>query len=195
MEKGRLEAFTDGVMAIVITIMVLEMKVPAGADLHALQSSTPVLLAYALSFTNVAIFWNNHHHMLQASEHVNGKVLWANMFLLFWLSLVPFDIRWMDETHYAALPTACYGLILAMSAIGYVGLQQALIACNGPESTLAGAVGGDLKGKLSLSIYLAAIPLSFLHVWIAISLYVVVALIWFAPDRRIEKATGADTKR
>jgi uncharacterized membrane protein len=195
MEKGRLEAFTDGVIAIVITIMVLEMKVPAGADLHALASSAPVLLAYALSFTNVAIFWNNHHHMLQVSEHVNGKVLWANMFLLFWLSLVPFVIRWMDDTHYASLPTASYGLILAMSAIGYIVLQQTLIACNGRESTLAGAVGDDLKGKISLGTYFAAIPLSFVHVWIAIALYVVVAMIWIAPDRRIERATGADTAR
>jgi uncharacterized membrane protein len=188
MEKGRLEAFTDGVLAIVITIMVLEMKVPAGADLHALKASTPVLLAYALSFVNVGLFWNNHHHMLQASKHVNGKVLWANLFLLFWMSLVPFVIRWMDESGFQALPTASYGVILAMSGIGYVILQQTLIACNGPESPLARAIGNDFKGKVSLATYVIAIPLSFFHVWIAITLYALVAMIWLIPDPRIEKA-------
>ncbi len=191
MEKGRVEAFTDGVLAIVITIMVLEMKVPDGADLKALEHSAPILLTYALSFTNVGIFWNNHHHMLQASDHVNGKVLWANLFLLFWMSLVPFVIRWMDESHFAALPTASYGVVLAMSAVGYLILEWTLIACNGPDSQLARAVGSDVKGMVSLAMYLAAIPLSWARPWIAIALYVVVALIWITPDRRIEKVTGA----
>ena len=191
MEKGRLEAFTDGVIAIIITIMVLEMKLPSGADWDALRGATPVLLAYALSFTNVGIFWNNHHHMLQASECVNGKVLWANMFLLFWMSLVPFAIRWMDDTHFAPLPTASYGVILAMTSIGYVVLERALIACNGPESRLARAVGDDLKAKISLSLYVVAIPLSFVHSWIAIAFYVAVAMTWLAPDRRIENTTSA----
>ncbi len=190
MEKGRLEAFSDGVLAVIITIMVLEMKSPSGANLEALRGSAPVLLAYALSYANVGIFWNNHHHMLQVSERVNGRVLWANLFLLFWLSLVPFVIHWMDDTHFAALPTACYGVILAMAAIGYVALQQFLIACN-PDSPLRSAVGRDVKGKISLSAYLVAIPLSFVHSWIAIALYIAVALIWFAPDPRIEKTTGA----
>jgi uncharacterized membrane protein len=190
MEKGRLEAFTDGVMAIIITIMVLEMKLPAGSDLHALRASAPVLLAYALSYANVAIFWNNHHHMLQASECVNGKVLWSNMFLLFWMSLVPFVIRWMDETRFAPLPTASYGMVLVLCGVGYVLLERTLIACNGPESRLARAVGNVLKERISLSLYLLAIPLSFVHVWIAITLYVAVAITWFAPDRRIEKTAS-----
>jgi len=190
MEKGRLEAFSDGVLAVIITIMVLEMKSPAGADLHALSTSAPVLAAYALSYTNVGIFWANHHHMLQVSERVNGRVLWANLFLLFWLSLVPFVIHWMDDTHFAPLPTACYGVILALAAIGYVALQQSLIACN-PDSPLKTAIGGDIKGKVSLTAYLLAVPLSFVHAWIAIALYVAVALTWLAPDPRIEKqATG-----
>ena len=186
MEKGRLEAFSDGVLAVVITIMVLEMKAPAGADMDALRSSVPTLLAYALSYANVGIFWNNHHHMLQVSEHVNGRVMWANLFLLFWLSLVPFLIHWMDVTDFAPLPTACYGVILAMAAIGYIILQQSLIACN-PDSPLKTALGKDVKGKLSLSLYIVAVPLSFVHVWIAIALYVAVALMWFVPDPRIER--------
>src|ERR1700687_4171268 len=147
MGKGRLEAFTDGVIAIIITIMVLEMKVPQGADLAALQSSVPVFLAYVLSFVNVGIFWNNHHHMLHAAERVNGTVLWANLFLLFWLSLIPFVIRWIDETHFAPRPTAGYGVVLVMSSISYMLLTRSIIACNGPHSKLARAVGGDLKGK------------------------------------------------
>lgn len=189
MEKGRLEAFSDGVLAVIITIMVLEMKVPGGATLEALRGSVPVLLAYALSYANVGIFWVNHHHMLQVSERVNGRVLWANLFLLFWLSLVPFVIHWMDDTHFAPLPAACYGIILAMAAIGYVAVQQNLIACN-PGSPLKGAVGRDVKGKISLAAYLVAIPMAFVHSWIAIGLYIAVALFWFAPDPRIEKTTG-----
>jgi uncharacterized membrane protein len=187
MGKGRLEAFTDGVIAIIITIMVLEMKVPKGADFAALQSSLPAFLAYVLSYVNVGIFWNNHHHMLHATERIDGKVLWANLFLLFWLSLVPFVIRWMDETGFTALPTAAYGVVLAMAAIGYTLMQWAIIACNGQGSALDAAVGSDVKGgKLSLSIYIAAIPLAFVSPWIAVVLYVAVALMWFVPDRRIE---------
>jgi uncharacterized membrane protein len=187
MHKGRLEAFTDGVIAVIITIMVLEMKAPPGADFFALASTLPVFITYALSYTNVAIFWNNHHHMLQVSERVDGRSLWANLFLLFWLSLVPFVIRWMDETGFAALPTAAYGFVLVMAAIGYLLLERMLIACNGADSTLARAVGSDLKAKLSLSIYAAAILLAFVQPWIAIALYIAVALLWFVPDRRIEK--------
>jgi uncharacterized membrane protein len=188
METGRLEAFTDGVIAIVITIMVLEIKAPQGSDLAALVSTLPVFLAYALSFTNVGIFWNNHHHMLKATERVDGKVLWANLFLLFWISLVPFVIRWMDEAHFAALPTALYGAVLTMATIGYILLERAIIACNGSNSRLAGAVGSDRKSKLSLLAYLVALPLAFISPWIAIVLYVAVALMWFVPDRRIESA-------
>jgi TMEM175 potassium channel family protein len=186
MGKGRLEAFTDGVLAIVITIMVLEMKVPIGSDFAALLSGLPIFLAYALSYTNVGIFWNNHHHMLHATERVDGKVLWANLLLLFWLSLVPFVIRWIDDTGFTALPTAAYGAVLAMASIGYLLLQTMIIACNGRSSRLAAAVGSDLKGKLSLLLYVVAIPLAFVRPWIAISLYVAIALMWFVPDRRIE---------
>ena len=186
MSKQRLEAFTDGVVAIIITIMVLDMKVPQGSDLAALRAGLPVFLAYALSFANVGIFWNNHHHMLHITERINGMVLWANLFLLFWLSLVPFVIRWMDETHFASMPTAGYGVVLALSAISYLLLERSIIACNGPHSKLARAVGSDLKGKLSLSLYVLAIPLAYVRPWIAIALYVFVAMIWFIPDRRIE---------
>jgi len=186
MSTGRLEAFTDGVVAIIITIMVLDMKVPAGADLAALAAGLPVFLAYALSYINIGIFWNNHHHMLHAAERVNGNVLWANLFLLFWLSLVPFVIRWMDDTDFATLPTAAYGAVLAMAGVGYSLLQWTIIACNGRSSKLAAAVGNDRKGKLSLLAYFAAIPLAYVSVWIAIVLYVAVAAMWLVPDRRIE---------
>src|SRR6266436_2800691 len=165
MTKGRLEAFTDGVIAIIITIMVLELKVPQGADLAALQASVPVFLAYVLSFVNVGIYWNNHHHMLHATDRIDGRVLWANLFLLFWLSLVPFMIRWMDEVGITALPTAAYGVVLAMAAIGYTQLQAAIVACNGQSSKLAAAVGNDFKGKISLALYVAAIPLAFVSPW------------------------------
>lgn len=187
MYKGRLEAFTDGVIAVIITVMVLEMKTPPGADLAALVSTLPVFLTYALSYANVAIFWNNHHHMLQVAKRVDGRALWANMFLLFWLALVPFVIRWMDDTDFAALPTAAYGFILTMAAIGYNLLQRMLIMCDGLDSTLARAIGGDKKGKLSILIYVAAIGLAFAQPWIAIALYILVAVIWFVPDQRIEK--------
>jgi uncharacterized membrane protein len=186
MTKGRLEAFTDGVIAIIITIMVLELKVPPGSDLAALQASVPVFLAYVLSFVNVGIYWNNHHHMLHATDRIDGRVLWANLFLLFWLALVPFMIRWMDEAGITALPTAAYGVVLAMAAIGYTLLQTAIIACNGRSSKLAAAVGSDFKGKVSLALYIAAIPLAFVSPWISVGIYVAIAVLWFVPDRRIE---------
>ena len=186
MSKQRLEAFTDGVIAVIITIMVLDMKVPQGADFTALRTGLPVFLAYALSFANVGIFWNNHHHMLHATEKINGMVLWANLFLLFWMSLVPFVIRWTDETHFASLPTAAYGVVLVLCSISYILLERAIIKCNGPTSKLARAVGRDSKSKASLLIYVLAIPLAFVHSWIALMLYVLIAISWFIPDRRIE---------
>jgi uncharacterized membrane protein len=186
MGKGRLEAFTDGVLAIILTIMVLELNVPSGSDFRALMASMPILLTYALSFVNVGIFWNNHHHMLQTTERVNGMVLWANLALLFWLSLVPFLIRWINDTHFAPVPTASYGVILVMAGISYLLLERTIIACNGPTSKLALAVGNDQKGKISLLLYLVAIPLAFERPWIAIVLYLVNAVAWFIPDRRIE---------
>jgi len=191
MEKGRLEAFTDGVVAIIITIMVLEMRVPAGASLSALAADAPVLGAYALSFANVGIFWNNHHHMLQATRKIDGRTLWANLFLLFWLSLMPFAIRWMDEADFQALPTASYGVVLAMCAVGYTLLQRAIIAADPANARLAQAVGADRKAKLSFALYVAAVPLAFVRPWIAIVLYVVVAAMWFTPDRRIESRLKA----
>jgi uncharacterized membrane protein len=198
MEPARLEAFTDGVVAIIITIMVLEIRVPHGADLTALQADVPVLLAYLLSYVNVGIFWNNHHHMLQVTERIDGKVLWANLGLLFWLSLVPFVIRWIDEAGFTALPTAAYGVVLACASVSYIILQRQIIAVNGHDSRLAVALGSDLKGKLSLALYLAAIPLAFARPWIAIVFYVTVALSWLVPDTRIEalvnRSTGEETR-
>jgi uncharacterized membrane protein len=186
MDTARLEAFTDGVVAIIITIMVLEIRVPHGADLAALRGDVPVLLAYVLSYVNVGIFWNNHHHMLNVTERVDGKVLWANLALLFWLSLVPFVIRWIDEAGFTTLPTAAYGVVLLCAGLSYIVLQRQIIAANGADSRLATATGSDLKGKLTLLLYLAAIALAFVRPWMSITLYVVVALIWFVPDRRIE---------
>jgi uncharacterized membrane protein len=186
MTKGRLEAFTDGVVAIIITIMVLEIKVPHGADMETLKAALPIFLVYVLSYINIGIFWNNHHHMLHATERVDGRALWANLFLLFWLSLVPFVIRWIDETGFTPLPVAAYGVVLAMAAIGYTLLQSAIIARNGRTSALATAIGSDLKGKLSLAMYVAAVPFAFVREWIAIMIYIAVALLWLVPDRRIE---------
>jgi TMEM175 potassium channel family protein len=194
MEPARLEAFTDGVVAIIITIMVLEIRVPHGADLAALQADVPVLLAYLLSYVNVGIFWNNHHHMLHVTERIDGKVLWANLGLLFWLSLVPFVIRWIDEAGFTALPTAAYGIVLACAAVSYIILQRQIIAVNGHDSRLAVALGSDFKGKLSLALYLAAIPLAFARPWIAIVLYVTVALSWLVPDTRIEALVNRTTR-
>ena len=186
MGKGRLEAFTDGVIAIIITIMVLEIKVPQGTDLAALSASLPLLLTYALSFANVGLFWNNHHHMLHATERIDGKVLWANLLLLFWMSLVPFVIRWIDEAGFVPAPVAAYGVVLACAAVSYTVLQAQIIAVNGRQSRLALATGKDAKGKLSIALYVAAVVLAFLRPWVAIVLYVTVALIWLVPDTRIE---------
>jgi uncharacterized membrane protein len=187
MNKGRLEAFSDGVIAIIITIMVLEMKVPHGADAAALRPLLPVFLSYVLSFVNVGIYWNNHHHLLHAARHVSGQVLWANLLLLFWLSLFPFCTGWMGENHFASLPTALYGVILLMAALSYLVLQRAIVVADGPESPLARAVGADRKGLVSRLLYMAAIVGAFFRPWIAWALYVAVALLWFVPDRRIER--------
>jgi len=190
MEKNRLEAFSDGVLAIIITIMVLELKVPHGVELEALKPVLPVFLSYVLSFLYIGIYWNNHHHMFQATKHVSGGILWANLHLLFWLSLFPFATAWMGENHLAPIPTAAYGVVLLMAGVAYYVLQQTIIANQGSHSLLASAVGRDWQGKLSPVLYLAAIPLAFVSPWIASGLYTSVALIWLIPDRRIEKALG-----
>lgn len=187
MDKGRLEAFSDGVIAILITIMVLELKVPHGADLHALQPLIPVLLSYVLSFVFLGIYWNNHHHMLQITRRISGGILWANHHLLFWLSLVPFATAWMGENHLAPMPTAMYGLVLLLSAIAYTILQTTIIAAEGSRSRLAHAVGRDRKGKLSIVVYAVAVPLAFVLPGLAVALYVAVTLMWLVPDRRIEQ--------
>ena len=188
MKTTRLEAFSDGVLAIIITIMVLELKVPHAVELAALKPVLPVLLSYVLSFIYVGIYWNNHHHLFQAAEQVSGGILWANLHLLFWLSLFPFTTAWMGENHLAAIPTAIYGFVLLMAAIAYYVLQCAIIAKQGRESLLALTIGKDWKGKVSPALYLAAIPLAFVSSWIASALYVFVALLWLMPDPRIEKA-------
>jgi len=187
MGKNRLEAFSDGVIAIIITIMVLEMKVPHGSELSDLVPMLPVFISYLLSFIYVGIYWNNHHHMFHLTHAVSGGVLWANLHLLFWLSLVPFVTGWMGENHFAAAPTALYGVILLMAAIAYYILQNTIIAVHGNQSLLSEAIGKDLKGKLSPVIYAIAIPTAFVKPWIAGSLYALVALVWMVPDRRIEK--------
>jgi uncharacterized membrane protein len=186
MEKGRLEAFSDGVIAILITIMVLELKVPHGTNLEALRPLLPVFLSYVLSFIYLGIYWNNHHHMLQIADRVNGKILWANLHLLFWLSLIPFVTGWMGENHFAALPTAIYGAVLLLAGVAYLILQNIIVAQQGANSRLAEAVGKDVKGKLSMLLYAVSIPLAFVNQWIADGLYVLVALMWLIPDRRIE---------
>ncbi|CAM3597883.1 TMEM175 family protein [Polaromonas hydrogenivorans] len=186
MGKGRLEAFSDGVIAIIITIMVLELKVPHGTEWETLHPLIPVFLSYVLSFVFVGIYWNNHHHMLHATRQVNGGILWANLHLLFWLSLIPFVTSWMGENHFAALPVALYGTVLLMAACAYFILARALIALHGKGSELALALGRDFKGKVSVLVYAVAIPLSFVNAWIAIALYVAVASMWLLPDRRIE---------
>ena len=186
MTRGRLEAFTDGVIAILITIMVLELKVPEGEDWSALRHLIPRFLTYVLSWIFLGIYWNNHHHLFHVCERINGKVLWANLHLLFWLSLVPFATGWMGENHFAPLPTAAYGFVLLMAAVAFVVLQNLLVAAQGPGSRLAEALGSDTKGKVSLALYMAAIPLAFVNRWIADALYVAVALIWLVPDPRIE---------
>ncbi len=187
MSKGRLEAFSDGVLAIIITIMVLELKVPHGEELAALKPLLPVFLTYVLSFIYLGIYWNNHHHMFHATKHVSGGILWANLHLLFWLSLFPFATGWMGENHVAPTPTAAYGFVLLMAAIAYYILERAIIARQGRDSVLAAAVGFDWKGKLSPVMYFIAIPLSFMSPWIATSIYIFVALLWLVPDPRIER--------
>jgi uncharacterized membrane protein len=186
MRTERLEAFSDGVMAILITIMVLEFKVPHGAEFAALWPLVPIFLTYLLSFVYLGIYWNNHHHMFTVSQHVDGSVLWANLHLLFWLSMVPFVTAWMGENSFAATPTAVYGFVLLMAAIAYYILQGRILHLDGPDSVLAMAVGRDVKGKISPVLYLVAIPSAFVSPWIAGAFYVIVALMWIVPDRRIE---------
>ncbi len=186
MEKYRLEAFSDGVIAIIITIMVLEMKIPLGRDLNALRAIIPVFLCYVLSFMYVGIYWNNHHHMLHVAHKVNGAILWANLHLLFWLSLIPFVTRWMGANEFAAVPTALYGTVLLMNAIAYWILVRTIIARHGSESILAKAIGTDIKGNLSILLYLTAIPIAFFIPFLANGMYIGVALWWLVPDRRIE---------
>jgi uncharacterized membrane protein len=188
MEKGRLAAFSDGVIAIIITIMVLELKVPHADNLAALRPLIPVFLSYILSFIYLGIYWNNHHHLFQIVQYVNGRVLWANLHLLFWLSLIPFFTAWMGENYFTAVPVAFYGGVLLFSAIAYSILTVSLIAHHGKDSTIATAIGRDVKGKLSLAIYTIAIPLAFANSWLALSLYVLVTIMWLIPDRRIERA-------
>jgi uncharacterized membrane protein len=187
MGKGRLEAFSDGVIAIIITIMVLELKVPHGDDIDALLPLLPVFLSYVLSFVYLGIYWNNHHHMLHATHRVTGGVLWANLHLLFWLSLIPFATGWMGENHFSAGPAALYGVVLMMAAIAYTILQGAIIASQGGDSLLKKAVGRDWKGKASIVAYALAVALAFVTQWLALTLYVLVALLWLVPDRRIEQ--------
>ncbi len=188
MTKQRLEAFSDGVLAIIITIMVLDLKAPLGADLAALRPLAPGFVSYALSFVFIGIYWNNHHHMLQAAERVNGPILWANLHLLFWLSLIPFGTAWMGHHEFSAWPVALYGVMLLFAGIAYYILARLLAAHHGKDSTLAQALGDDRKGKLSIAIYAAAIPLAFVSSALAYALYALVAVMWLYPDRRFEKA-------
>jgi uncharacterized membrane protein len=191
MHRGRLEAFSDGVVAILITIMVLELKAPRGVTVEALRPLLPVVSSYVLSFVFLGIYWNNHHHMLHMVDRVNGKILWANLHLLFWLSLVPFCTAYLGQNGARALPTALYGLVLLLAGIAYTILQTTIIAAQGPGSKLKAAVSGDVKGKMSVACYAAAIPLAFIAPWVSIALYVIVAGIWLVPDRRIESRIGS----
>ncbi len=188
MEKNRLEAFSDGVLAIIITIMVLELKIPHDANLNALEPLFPVVLSYILSFIYIGIYWNNHHHMLYVTQKISGGILWANLHLLFWLSLIPFVTGWMGENHFASLPTALYGVVLLMAAIAYWILQRTIISQQGRNSLLAKVIGKDLKGKISPVIYAISIPCAFFRPWIAGAFYILVAAIWLIPDQRIERA-------
>jgi uncharacterized membrane protein len=191
MGKGRLEAFSDGVIAIIITIMVLELKVPHGATWDTLLPLAPVMLSYVLSFVYVGIYWNNHHHMMHAVSKVNGSVLWANLHLLFWLSLIPFVTGWMGENHFSAIPAAIYGVVLTMSALAYMLLENVLIRLHGANSALAQAVGKERKLWLSIALYVLGIAAAALHPWLSVGLYVAVAVLWFIPDRRIETALAS----
>jgi uncharacterized membrane protein len=186
MKKSRLEAFSDGVVAILITIMVLELRIPSGADFDALLPLLPLFLTYVLSFVFLGIYWNNHHHLLHAAERINGGILWANLHLLFWLSLIPFVTGWMGENHFASLPTALYGVVLLLAAIAYKLLQTAILREHGADSLLASALGRDMKGLISPILYVIAIPMAFLEHWVSYGIYVTVALMWLIPDRRIE---------
>ncbi len=187
MTSTRLEAFSDGVIAIIITIMVLELRPPHITELAALRPLLPVFLSYAMSFVFVGIYWSNHHHLFQVVEHVNGGVLWANLYLLFWLSLIPFVTAWIGETHFAAWPVALYGAVLVMAAIAYTIMTRALLSIHAGDSVLATALGRDFKGKISITINVVAVPLAFVKPWISCAMYVVVAMIWLVPDRRIER--------
>ena len=187
MGKGRVEAFSDGVIAVIITIMVLEMKVPHGTDFESLAPLVPVFLAYVLSYVYVGIYWNNHHHLMHAVQHINGSILWANLHLLFWLSLIPYVTGWMSENHFAALPVAFYGVVLMFSGVSFVLLTRCLVAIHGKDSIIAKSLRGDTKGKVSVAIYAVAIPLAFVEWWLAFALYIFVAAMWFVPDRRIER--------
>ncbi|HOX19760.1 MAG TPA: TMEM175 family protein [Gemmatimonadales bacterium] len=195
MTTGRLETFSDGVLAIIITIMVLEMKVPHGAEFGALKPLIPVLLSYVLSFIYLGIYWNNHHHMMHVVHRVSGGVLWANLLLLFWLSLVPFVTGWMGENHFAPAPMALYGVVLLMAAVSYTLLVRATLKVEGPDSLLARAIGLDRKGKLSMLLYVVGIGASFYSSWLSGAMYVTVALIWLIPDRRIERVLGVHPAR
>ena len=192
MDTGRLEAFSDGVLAVIITIMVLEMRPPHGASLAALRPITPVFLSYVLSFVFIGIYWSNHHHLLHAIERVNGATLWANLHLLFWLSLVPFTTAWMGGNHFASWPVAFYGIVLLLAAIAYYILVRTLLAVHGQASRLAASIGNDRKGKISIAIYVPAIPLAFVRPWISWICYITVAIIWLVPDRRIESRISRD---
>jgi len=192
MKANRLEAFTDGVIAIIITITVLELPVPHQATLAALRAEGPILFAYVLSFVTVGIYWNNHHHLLHATDRIDGSVLWANLFMLFWMSLAPWVIRWLDETNFAVMPTAAFGLVFGMTAIGYQWTQSRIIAVNGRNSAVGQAVGSNLKGKLSLVGYFVAAALAFLAPWAAVVIYVAVSVAWLIPDRRIENALKSE---
>jgi uncharacterized membrane protein len=192
--KGRLEAFTDGVMAVIITIMVLELKPPHGTGWAAIEPLVPTFLTYVLSFVFLGIYWNNHHHLLHATERINGAILWANLHLLFWLSLVPFITGWMGENQFAALPTAAYGIVLLFSGVAFSILTRLILAAQGPDSPLKAAIGSDLKSRISMMLYVAAIPLAFVHRLIAAAIYVLVALIWLIPDRRIESRLNRDER-
>lgn len=187
MNKNRLEAFSDGVIAILITIMVLELRVPEGADWEALRHEWPVFVTYVLSFIILGIYWNNHHHLIHIADRITGGILWANLHLLFWLSLVSFATGWMGQNNFAPLPTSLYGVVLLGSAISYTVLVRMIIAAQGPHSRLKEAIGGDAKGYVSIAMYIAAIPLAFVNRWLAYALYVGVALLWLVPDRRIER--------
>jgi uncharacterized membrane protein len=191
MGKGRFEAFSDGVIAVIITIMVLEMKAPHGESIEALAPVYPVFLSYVLSFIYVGIYWNNHHHMLHVTSHVTGRILWANLHLLFWLSLIPFTTAWMGENHFAEATVALYGAVLLLSAVAYWILQQLIISSQGSKSVLKTAVGGDWKGRVSPILYAIAIPMAFVSRWVSLGIYVFVALVWLVPDKRIENIVSA----